>query len=165
MKKSIHWLLNPPLNGPATIFIIRLMVGSVFFFEGILKLVYTNQGVGRFTKLGFPMPDITAHFVAVAEIVGGALIVAGLCTRLVAVYFVLQMLVAFFSTKISLYLGTSPLAPPPSPPKSGIWALEHESRVDFAQLLSSLFLAIEGPGKFSIDFMRSTFRVLRRRMA
>jgi len=34
--------------------IIRLLAGGVFFWEGMLKFVYANQGVGRFTKLGFP---------------------------------------------------------------------------------------------------------------
>ena len=37
------------------------MAGGVFLWEGILKFVYTNQGVGRFTKLGFPFPGTTAY--------------------------------------------------------------------------------------------------------
>jgi len=53
MKKFFNWFLNPPVNGPSIILIIRLMSGGVFFWEGVLKFVYVNQGVGRFTKLGF----------------------------------------------------------------------------------------------------------------
>src|SRR5215831_11198874 len=136
MKKIIHWFLNPPVTGTSTILIIRLMTGTVFFFEGILKFVYTNQGVGRFTKLGFPSPEITAHFVATAEIIGGLLLILGLSTRIVACFFIAEMIVAILSTKISLYLGTSPLPLPPAPPTSGIWAVEHESRSDYAQLLT-----------------------------
>jgi hypothetical protein len=60
MKNLINWLLEPPTDGPRAILLIRLMAGSVFFWEGILKFVYTNQGVGRFTKLGFPAPHFTA---------------------------------------------------------------------------------------------------------
>ena len=30
------------------------MAGGVFFWEGLLKFVYTNQGVGRFARLGIP---------------------------------------------------------------------------------------------------------------
>jgi uncharacterized membrane protein YphA (DoxX/SURF4 family) len=37
--------------------------------------VYTNQGVGRFTKLGIPFPGPTAHFVAMLEIVCGVLLI------------------------------------------------------------------------------------------
>ncbi|HEX7458250.1 MAG TPA: DoxX family protein [Ginsengibacter sp.] len=71
MKKVINWFLNPPVTGQSSILIIRLMAGGVFFGEGILKFVYVNQGVGRFTKLGFPFPGFTAHFIAAGEIIGG----------------------------------------------------------------------------------------------
>src|SRR4029077_4509401 len=47
--------------------------------------------------------------------------------------------------------GTSPLPLPPSPPKVGIWAVLHESRSDWAQLLTSLYLIIVGPGQWSLD--------------
>src|SRR5580765_8973431 len=109
MKKMISWLCNPPVAGQSSILIIRLMAGTVFFWEGILKFVYVNQGVGRFTKLGFPFPETTAHIIAVGEIIGGLLLIFGLLTRIVAFYFIIQMSIAVLSTKISLYLGTSPL--------------------------------------------------------
>jgi putative oxidoreductase len=158
MKKTINWFLNAPVNGAASILIIRLMTGTVFFWEGIFKFVYVNQGVGRFTKLGFPFPETTAHFVAFGEIVGGLLLIFGLFTRITAFYFIIQMIVAVLSTKIGLYLGTSPLPLPPAPPKSGIWAVLHEIRSDYAQILTSLYLVIEGAGSRSIDFLRSGFR-------
>jgi putative oxidoreductase len=156
MKKTIDWLFNPPVEGYKEIIIIRLMTGSVFFWEGILKFVYPNQGVGRFTKLGFPMPETMAHFVAVCEIVGGLFLLFGFLTRAVSLYFILEMLVAILSTKISLYLGTYPLAPPPAPPIIGIWAVLHEVRSDWAQLLTSVFLLLVGPGVLSIDYWRKT---------
>jgi len=156
MKKVIHWFLNPPVTGQSTILLIRLMAGSVFFWEGILKFVYANQGAGRFTKLGFPFPEATAHFIAVGEILGGLLLIFGLATRLTAIYFIVQMIVAVLTTKIGLYLGTSPLPMPPAPPKMGIWAVLHEIRSDYAQILTCLFLLIEGPGRRSLDFIIST---------
>jgi uncharacterized membrane protein YphA (DoxX/SURF4 family) len=131
------------------------MAGGVFLWEGILKFVYVNQGVGRFTKLGFPFPATTAHFIATGEIIGGLLLLFGLFTRFVSFYFIVQMIVAVLSTKVSLYFGTSPLAPPPAPPTSGIWAVLHEIRSDYAQILTCLFLLLEGPGRRSIDFMIS----------
>src|SRR5580765_31790 len=109
MKKIITWFSHPPVLGPSSILILRLMGGSVFFWEGILKFVYANQGIGRFTKLGIAMPGATADFVAILEIVGGILLLAGLGTRLIAIPFVIEMLVAIAMTKISLFLGTSPL--------------------------------------------------------
>lgn len=156
MKKIINWFLNPPVTGQSGILIIRLMAGSVFFWEGILKFVYINQGVGRFTKLGFPFPGTTAHIIATGEIIGGLLLIFGLFTRITAFYFIIQMIVAVLSTKIDLYLGTSPLPLPPAPPKIGIWAVLHEVRSDYAQILTCLFLLIEGAGRRSLDFIIST---------
>jgi uncharacterized membrane protein YphA (DoxX/SURF4 family) len=151
MEKLINWMLTPPLTAPRSTILIRCMAGGVFFWEGILKFVYTNQGVGRFTKLGIPAPESMAHFVAVLEIVGGVLLICGLLTRCIAIPFVIEMIVAMLSTKIGLYLGTSPLPLPPSPPQSGIWAVLHEIRSDYAQIMCVLFLLIAGPGPWSLD--------------
>jgi len=160
MKKIIHWLLTPPVTGSSNILIIRLLAGGVFFWEGMLKFVYVNQGVGRFTKLGFPFPVTTAHFVASAEIIGGLFLLVGLLTRATAFFFVIQMMVAVLSTKIDLYDGTSPLPLPPALPKIGIWAVLHEIRSDYAQIFTCLFLLLEGPGRRSLDFMLSARRRL-----
>jgi uncharacterized membrane protein YphA (DoxX/SURF4 family) len=137
------------------------MAGGVFFWEGLLKFVYTNQGVGRFTKLGIPYPHITATFVGGLEIAGGLLLISGLLTRLIAIPFVIEMIVAVLTTKISLYLGTSPLPLPPAPPKVGIWAVLHEIRSDYAQILTTAFLLVNGPGKWSLDalLLRKSARV------
>ncbi|HYM06488.1 MAG TPA: DoxX family protein [Terriglobales bacterium] len=151
MNKLFFWLLNPPTDGPKSTLLLRLMAGGVFFWEGILKFVYVNQGVGRFTKLGIPFPHFTAAFVGYLEIVGGMLLLTGLLTRLIAIAFVIEMIVAILSTKISLYLGTSPLPLPPAPPQVGFWAVLHEVRSDYAQILTAIFLLINGPGKWSLD--------------
>jgi putative oxidoreductase len=154
MKKMITWLLDPPIFGPAAILWIRLLAGGVFFWEGILKFVYPNQGVGRFTKLGFPLPELTAHFIATTEIIGGLLLLAGLFTRITALWFIGEMIVAILTTKIAVFLGTSPLPLPPALPKTGFWAVLHEIRSDYAQLLSCVFLLLEGPGLRSLDTRR-----------
>jgi putative oxidoreductase len=156
MKKIASWFLNPPVNGQSTILILRLLAGGVFFWEGLLKFVYINQGVGRFTKLGFAFPEITAQFIGLAEILGGLLLLLGLLTRFTAFYFILQMIAAVLYTKIALYFGTSPLPLPASPPQNGIWAVLHEIRSEYSQILSCLFLLLEGPGTRSLDFIIST---------
>jgi putative oxidoreductase len=156
MKKIITWFTNPPVTGQTSVLIIRLMAGTVFFWEGLLKFVYVNQGIGRFTKLGFPFPATTAHLIATGEIIGGLLLIFGLFTRIVSFYFIVQMIVAVLSTKIDLYFGRSPLPMPPALPKIGIWAVLHEIRSDYAQILSCLFLLLEGSGRRSLDFIIST---------
>jgi putative oxidoreductase len=153
--KQIHRLLdflfNSPLTAPRSTLVLRLMVGGVFLSEGILKFVYPNQGVGRFTKLGIPMPELTATFIGGLEIVGGILLIAGLFTRVIAIPFIVEMVVAILTTKIALYLGTSPLPLPPALPKVGFWAVMHETRSDYAQILTSMFLLVVGPGSWSLD--------------
>jgi hypothetical protein len=45
--------------------------------------------VGRFTKLGMPMPEVLAPAIAVLEIGGGLLLMSGLGTRLISVPFII----------------------------------------------------------------------------
>ena len=151
MKNIFDWLTNPPTTGSNSTLLLRLMAGGVFLWEGILKFVYVNQGVGRFTKLRMPFPHFTAGFIGWLEIIGGLLLISGLMTRLIAIPFIIEMIVAILSTKISLYLGTSPLPLPPALPQVGAWAVLHEIRSDYAQIMTVAFLLISGPGKWSLD--------------
>lgn len=68
--KLWHWLAHPPTGAPAATLLIRLMAGGVFLWEGTLKFVLPNQGVGRFTKIGIPFPELSANFVGLLEITG-----------------------------------------------------------------------------------------------
>ena len=47
---SILKFLFKPAPGPASILLIRLAVGLIFFTQGILKYSDPNMGVVRFTK-------------------------------------------------------------------------------------------------------------------
>jgi len=151
MRKISDWLLMPPVDAPAATILLRVMAGSVFLWEGVMKFVFPNQGVGRFTKLGFPAPHFLATGDAWLEIIGGTLLIVGLLTRPVAILFVIEMLVAIASTKIPLYLGTYPLPLPPVPPQIGFWAVLHEVRSEYAQLACSLFVVFVGPGPWSLE--------------
>ncbi len=153
------FVAEPPTDAPKATIVLRLMAGGVFLWEGLLKFVYLNQGVGRFTKLGMPMPEVLAPAIALLEIGGGLLLMMGFGTRLLSIPFIVEMIVAILSTKISLYLGTSPLPLPPVPPKIGIWAVLHEIRSDYAQIMTCIFLLAAGPGPWSLDAL------LRRRHA
>lgn len=158
INKVWSWFLNPPNDAPDATILLRLMAGGVFFWEGILKFVYANQGVGRFTKLGIPFPELTANFIGVLEIGGGLLLIFGLLTRFISFVFIIEMIVAILSTKITLYLGTYPLPLPPAPPQIGFWAVLHEIRSDYAQILTCAFLLITGSGRLALDAKVSTKR-------
>src|SRR5215475_13798854 len=107
LKEVFRFFTHPPTSAPKATIVIRLMAGGVFFWEGLLKFAYSNQGVGRFTKLGMPVPDVLAPAIALLEVVGGIFVMSGLFTRSIAVPFIIEMIDAILVTKISLYLGTS----------------------------------------------------------
>ena len=160
LQEIIRFFVYPTTSGPKATLALRLMAGAVFFWEGLLKFAYANQGVGRFTKLGMPMPEVLAPVIAVLEIGGGLLLMSGLGTRLISVPFIIEMIVAMLSTKITLYLGTYPLPPPPAPPVMGGWAVLHEIRSEYAQIMTCIYLLVAGPGPWSLDAL-----LLRRRRA
>jgi len=119
---------------------IRILVGSVFLSEGIQKFLFPDSlGVGRFIKIGIPMPGFTAPFVGVVEIVCGAFIILGLLTRLAAIPLLIDILVAIATTKIPMLF------------EKGWWATAHEARVDWSMLLGLIFILIAGPGRCSVQ--------------
>ncbi len=127
-------------NAPAAVIVIRFLVGSVFLSEGIQKFLFADElGVGRFTKIGIPAPEIMAPFVGTVEIVGGVLLLAGLFSRLAAVPLLISMLVAIATTKLGLLT------------TKGFWVMAHEARTDWSMILSLLFLLIVGAGPLSLD--------------
>ncbi len=127
-------------DGPATVVLIRLIVGAVFLLEGIQKFLFPGQlGVGRFTRIGIPMPEVMAPFVGGVEFVCGVLVFVGLLTRLAAIPLIINMLVAIVSTKIPILM------------EKGFWAMAHEARTDWSMLLGSIFLLIVGAGPWSLD--------------
>src|SRR5438093_3272222 len=97
------------------------------------------------------MPETLARAIAVLEVMGGLALIAGFLTRPFALLFIGEMIVAILSTKPQMFLGISPLPLPPVPPQVGIWAVLHEIRSEYAQIMSSIFLLISGPGPWSLD--------------
>jgi uncharacterized membrane protein YphA (DoxX/SURF4 family) len=140
-------------HAPAVAILIRLGVGGVFLSEAIQKFLFADEnGVGRFAKIGIPSPEVSAPFVGVVEIVCGALILAGLLTRLAAIPLIIDMLVAILSTKIPILLahgfwGFSLR----NLPYYGLWGMAHEARTDLSMLLGSLFMLVAGAGRWSAD--------------
>ncbi|WP_194837332.1 DoxX family protein [Nocardia sp. XZ_19_369] len=135
-------------TAPAATIWIRLYVGVVFFFEGIQKFRYPDTlGTGRFDKAGIPAPGFFGPLDGVFEIVCGALILAGLLTRVAAIPMIVNMLGALLITKLPILWGDAPLFSG----KSGWWDFIHDSRTDLAQLCGSVFLLIVGAGAWSID--------------
>jgi len=96
-------------KAPAATILVRLIVGGVFFTEGIQKFLFPEAlGEGRFEKIGIPAPYTTASFVGVVEIIFGALLLLGLLTRLATIPLIIDISMAIVTTKIPLLFGTGP---------------------------------------------------------
>ncbi len=120
--------------------LVRLIVGGVFLSEGIQKFLFPAAlGVGRFAKIGIPAPGFFAPFDGAFETVCGALLIAGLLTRLAAIPMIINISVAIATTKIPMLL------------RDGFWKMAHEARTDYAMLLGAIFLLIVGAGPLSLD--------------
>jgi putative oxidoreductase len=127
-------------NASPAVILVRLMVGGVFLSEGIQKFLVPDQlGVGRFLKIGLPMPELLAPFVGGCEIVCGSLVLLGLLTRIAVIPLLVIMSVALATTKWPM-LGDQ-----------GFWYMAHEARTDWSMFLGSLYLLIVGAGRWSLD--------------
>lgn len=122
------------------ILLIRILVGWIFLSEGIQKFLFPESlGVGRFAKIGIPLPQLMAPFIGVTEIICGALLLVGLFTRLACVPLLIDICVALYSTKIATFT------------KNGFWGTLHEARTDMSMLLGLIFLLIVGGGALALD--------------
>jgi putative oxidoreductase len=125
---------------PASVALIRLMVGAVFLSEGLQKFLFPDQlGAGRFVKIGLPAPELLGPFVGSFEIACGLLVLIGLFTRLAVIPLIVIMLVALATTKLPMLAA------------QGFWHMAHESRTDWSMLLGSLYLLSVGAGAWSLD--------------
>ncbi len=124
-----------------SVIFIRLAVGLIFVTQGILKYVDPQMGVLRFSKIGFPYPANTAHFVGAFEIACGLLVLIGLFTAVASIPLLIIILTAITTTKIpALFLRGQ-----------GFWFMVSDARTDFAMTMSLLFLISAGAGSWSLE--------------
>lgn len=126
LAKRLDWL--PPL-------LVRLFVGYFFFETGWGKIHNLDAFAERFAGWGIPYPYFNAALSAYTELVGGALIVAGLLTRIVAIPLIINMLVAIVTVKFASVSSVNDFVELDEP----------------LYLLSFFWLMISGPGVVSLD--------------
>lgn len=125
-----------PNQHATAISILRLSMGAMFVSHGLLKLlVFTLPGtVGFFESLG--LPGALAYLVTGAEIVGGALLLVGYRTRLVAWAMTPILLGATWAHVGNGWVFSNP---------NGGW--EYPAFLT----LAAVVLALSGPGAFAVD--------------
>ncbi|HEX5658223.1 MAG TPA: DoxX family protein, partial [Polyangiales bacterium] len=78
----------------------RLFVGFFFLETGLGKVQNLDTMTQRFIEWGIPAPAFNAALSGYTELLGGALIVIGLFTRLACVPMIINMVVAVLSVKL-----------------------------------------------------------------
>jgi uncharacterized membrane protein YphA (DoxX/SURF4 family) len=120
---------------------VRIAVGLIFLTQGILKYIDPNMGVVRFTRIGFPNPYFTAHFVGTFEVLCGFLLLLGLWTRLVSIPLLIVIMTAIATTKVPELFRAN----------QGLWYMVSDARTDFAMFCCLVFLISVGGGSWSLD--------------
>lgn len=127
----------PSAPGAAAL-VLRVTVGIVLLAHGLAKL---DGGVENFAgsvgSMGIPFPIATAYATVAIEVLGGAMLVLGLGTRVWAVLATLLMVGTTLVVKWDAgLLGASG--------RSGM-------EVDLLVLAGALAIALLGPGRVSVD--------------
>lgn len=132
--------------------LIRVIVGAVFFTEGILKFVRPGElGVGRFAHIGLPWPHLLAPFVGAIEIAAGGALVLNSFAGDAALLLLIVILTAIVTTKMPILLGHH-LGPfgPPKLDHYGVLSFIHESRTDMAMLFGLVAILLDSGMKVSL---------------
>jgi putative oxidoreductase len=117
--------------------LVRLFVGYLFFVTGWAKVGSLDAMAERFVGWGIPFPWFSAALSAYTELIGGALIVLGLATRLAAIPLAFNMLVAILVVNIRNVTGLDEFVELSEP----LYAL------------AFLWLAFSGAGRASLDHL------------
>ncbi len=125
--------------------ILRVAMGILFVVHGWPKLnpnspIRGTAGFAGFLKqMGVPLPLFFAWVVALLETVGAVLLILGLGTRILALGFAIEMLVAAFVAKRGF------MKVPFTAQQATGWEL------DFILLAASLALLFLGAGSIALD--------------
>jgi len=125
--------------------LVRVIVGLVFFTEGLLKFVLPGElGAGRFAHIGLPYPYLLAPIVGVVEIVAGAALMLGVYAGDAAVLLLIVILTAIFTTKVPILLGHHfGLFEPQKLGHYGLLSFLHEARTDLCMLVGCIAILLD----------------------
>jgi putative oxidoreductase len=121
----------------AALLLGRLAVGLVFVSTGWGKVHSIQKVTEFFQSLGIPAPGFNAVLVGYSELLCGAALVLGLCTRLATIPLVVSMIIAILTARLDDLKGLFDLV----------------GFEEFTYLVILIMLAILGPGRVAIDHL------------
>jgi putative oxidoreductase len=130
-----------PLSSPVrdvVLLVARVLLGVVLFAHGFQKVfIYGFGGVtASFTKMGVPVPPVTAAYASIVELVGGGLLILGAATTIVSVLVTVDMIGASLTTGSFLH---------------GVFVGQHGFELEAAICVGALLLLVSGAGRYSVD--------------
>src|SRR5262245_48099931 len=100
-------------NSGVGLFVLRVMVGLIFLWHGLGKLIgppFMGGGIdgtaGFFAQVGIPMPGIAAWGVGLVEAVGGLALILGAAVPIFALLLAIDITVAIL--KVTMKKGLIP---------------------------------------------------------
>jgi putative oxidoreductase len=139
MKRRLQALRKLDRFRNIGLLIARGIPGVIFLYHGYQKFDGGIDGVAGFLgSLNVPIPDVMAYVLTFGELIGGALLILGFMTRLVALAHILEMILAILlvKTKVGLI----------APMGGGAGA-----ELDLALIAALAAIATFGPGSLSVD--------------
>jgi putative oxidoreductase len=137
-SKAVSDMSNPNIaSSPyaAAALLGRLLMGAIFVWSGMGKLLAATATIGYFGKLGLPMPPVAFTVAVLVEVGIGILFVVGFFTRSTA------LILAFWSIATALVAHTN--------------FADRNMLIHFYKNVSIcggfISVALLGPGAFSID--------------
>ena len=128
------------------ILLIRVSLGLFFAISGANKLFVAGSTQTMYETLveaKVPFPHLMVYFVSGVEFVGGSLLIVGFLSSPACVAFLVDMLVAILTTKLSaMRKGLSLLN----------WLDDFLYLPEVLYVLFFIWLICSGPGKFSVDY-------------
>ena len=89
------------MNRDRVLLVLRLLSGGVFVAFGLGKFVNHGSELASFKGYGLPAPELFVIVIGVIEIVGGALVIAGVLVRLAALVLAADMVGAIIVSGIA----------------------------------------------------------------
>ena len=126
---------------------LRLTWGWQLLESGYSHLTNVQTMVERFKGWGVPLPEVNVYISGGTELVGGALLMLGLATRLISIPLVFNFIVAYATASrgklVQLFVGPDRL--------EGYEKIINDDA--YTKLVLALVMLAFGPGRASLDYL------------